>query len=274
DDWDRKIRLWRQHGMSVPDRVRHAAKEVVFESYPVLGYNYRMTDIQAAIGREQLKRLPELVASRRALADGYRELLGEVHGIELPVEPAWARSNWQSYCVRLQVSLDQRCVMQILLDRGIATRRGVHCAHREPAYSGANSWSAGASQHLHESEQAQDHSIILPLFPQMTKEDQQRVAHELGKACAEAGALAPSRPRPPASLPLPYVLPTDAPRPRPLLSIVTPAYNEAENLPHFYGRLCRALASAELEWEWVVVDDHSADSSFRRIEVLAQHDPR
>src|SRR5262249_22730654 len=99
DDWDRKIRLWRQHGMSVPDRVRHAAKEVVFESYPVLGYNYRMTDIQAAIGREQLKRLPELVARRRALADGYRELLAEVHGIELPVEPAWARSNWQSYCV-------------------------------------------------------------------------------------------------------------------------------------------------------------------------------
>src|SRR4029077_7749671 len=48
---DARLRLLRQHGMSVPDTVRHASAEVVFESYPVLGFNYRLTDIQAAIGR-------------------------------------------------------------------------------------------------------------------------------------------------------------------------------------------------------------------------------
>src|SRR5262249_50916078 len=60
-EWDRQFRLWRQHGMSVPDAVRHSARDVIFESYLDLGYNYRMTDIQAAVGREQLKRLPEIV---------------------------------------------------------------------------------------------------------------------------------------------------------------------------------------------------------------------
>jgi dTDP-4-amino-4,6-dideoxygalactose transaminase len=86
-EWDRQFRLWRQHGMSVPDAVRHKAKEVIFESYPALGYNYRMTDIQAAIGREQVKRLPEIIERRRSLAGRYNELLHGVHGLRLPAEP-------------------------------------------------------------------------------------------------------------------------------------------------------------------------------------------
>ena len=52
---DRQFRLLRQHGMSVSDTVRHEASEVTFEEYPVVGFNYRMTDIQGAIGREQVK---------------------------------------------------------------------------------------------------------------------------------------------------------------------------------------------------------------------------
>jgi dTDP-4-amino-4,6-dideoxygalactose transaminase len=65
---DQKLRLWRQHSMSVPDTVRHSARDVVFEEYGELGYNYRMTDIQAAVGRAQLSRLPELLARRRMQA--------------------------------------------------------------------------------------------------------------------------------------------------------------------------------------------------------------
>ena len=64
-DYDKKIRLLRQHGMSVPDTIRHKAKSIINESYVLLGYNFRMTDIQAAVGREQLKRLPDLVHERR-----------------------------------------------------------------------------------------------------------------------------------------------------------------------------------------------------------------
>jgi len=171
---DRKFRLLRQHGMSVPDTVRHGSSQVIFEEYLVSGYNFRMTDMQAAIGRKQLERLPELVARRRAVAARYAELLGNFEGLRLPAEPKWAKSNWQSYCVRLPNRLDQRSVMQSLLDQGIATRRGIMCSHREPPYAKA------AQRHdLRQSELAQDRSILLPIYAQMSEAEQLRVAEGL-----------------------------------------------------------------------------------------------
>jgi dTDP-4-amino-4,6-dideoxygalactose transaminase len=139
-----------------------------------VGFNYRMTDIQAAIGRKQLDRLPDLVSQRRAAAARYGELLGNFEGLRLPMEPDWARSNWQSYCVRLPDRLPQRAVMQSLLDQGIATRRGIMCSHREAPYAGTK-----PPDNLGQSELAQDHAILLPLYAQMTEEDQVRVATAL-----------------------------------------------------------------------------------------------
>jgi len=189
---DRKLRLWRQHGMSVPDTVRHSSPSVVFESYPELGFNYRLTDIQAAVGREQLKRLPAAIAERRRMADRYREILGGIPGLVLPSEPEWAHTNWQSYCVRLPEDRDQREVMQCMLDKGIATRRGIMCAHREPAYSDPATWRCAQPQctpskhcpNLIESEKAQVQGVILPLFSHITAEQQERVASALRAACA------------------------------------------------------------------------------------------
>jgi dTDP-4-amino-4,6-dideoxygalactose transaminase len=175
---DRKFRLLRQHGMSVPDTVRHGSPEVIFEDYPVLGFNYRMTDIQAAIGRKQLERLPDLIGRRRAIADRYVDLLGNIEGLALPFEPEWARSNWQSYCVRLPSRLDQKAVMQSLLDQGISTRRGIMCAHREPAYADQR-----PAHDLRQSELAQDHCILLPLYTQMSDDDQDRVADAVRREC-------------------------------------------------------------------------------------------
>lgn len=174
--YDKQFKLLRQHAMSVPDTVRHAANQVIFETHPVLGYNYRMTDIQAAVGREQLKRVPEIVATRRRLAARYNELLQNNIGIETPAEPEDRRSNWQSYSVTLPPHVDQRAAMQAMLDAGVATRRGVMCAHREDGYK--NGWS------LPNSEFAQDRRIILPLFHQMTDAEQAQVAEALKKACA------------------------------------------------------------------------------------------
>lgn len=177
-DWDRRFRLLRQHAMSVPDTVRHGASQVIFESYPEVGYNYRMTDIQAAVGREQLKRLPEIVARRRLLAERYRGLLAGIPGLELPFEPEYARSNWQSFCVRLPANSDQRGVMQHLLDQGISTRRGIMCSHREPAYR-----DQPLRQPLPHSEQAQEHCVLLPLYHDMADADQAQVAAALKQAC-------------------------------------------------------------------------------------------
>jgi dTDP-4-amino-4,6-dideoxygalactose transaminase len=175
-DWDARFRLWRQHGMSVPDTVRHASNSIIFETYPELGYNYRMTDVQAAIGRQQLNRLPEIVSRRREMADVYRSLLGDIPNLRLPAEAKWARSNWQSYCVRLLNGFAQRPVMQALLDRGISTRRGIMCAHREPAYQNQPWRSVGP---LIASERAQDECILLPLYHQLTREEQQFIASHL-----------------------------------------------------------------------------------------------
>jgi perosamine synthetase len=182
EDQDTALRLWRQHGMSVPDTVRHASERVIFESYPVLGYNYRLTDIQAALGRPQLARLRETVTQRRGLAAHYHAALADIPGLGLPVEPAWARSNWQSYCVRLAEGVDQRAAMQHLLDNGIATRRGIMCAHLEGACA-----DIPLRAPLPQSEAARDRCILLPLFPGMTPQDVDRVAACLAAACGPAG---------------------------------------------------------------------------------------
>jgi perosamine synthetase len=191
--FDAQFRRWRQHSMDTPDTVRHGAGQVIFESYPEIGFNYRMTDIQAAVGRVQLAKLTEVIARRRAQVLRYEELLAQIPGLVLPAEPVWARSNWQSYCVRLPDGLDQREVMQLLLDAGIASRRGIMCAHREPAYA-REPWRCGVRAcaggdrctHLRESEAAQDHSILLPLFHEMTDAMQEQVAAALRRACMSA----------------------------------------------------------------------------------------
>jgi perosamine synthetase len=196
EEHDATFRLLRHHGMSVPDTVRHASTRVIAESYPILGFNYRLTDIQAAIGREQLKRLPEIIARRRELGARYQALLAAVPGVKRPVEVAWARTNWQTYTVVLREGLDQRTVMQQMLDAGISTRRGVMNVHLEPAYP-KGSWSCGPAHDtctcsgpgcrwLHVGEEIQNTAIALPLFHQMTEEEQDRVVAALRAACDAA----------------------------------------------------------------------------------------
>jgi perosamine synthetase len=193
-EWDERVRLWRQHAMTVTDSTRHASSRVVFEEYAELGFNYRLTDLQAAIGRAQLERLPGLVARRREVADRYRALLAGIPDLSLPVEPTWARSNWQTFCVRLPYGCDQARVMQTMLDDGIATRRGVMCAHLEPAYR-REPWrcARGLSKcptapvsctELQESEQITSDGLVLPLFDDISEADQQRVATSLARAIA------------------------------------------------------------------------------------------
>jgi perosamine synthetase len=173
-----QFRLLRQHGMSVNDRVRHSSHQVIFEEHSVIGYNYRMTDIQAAVGREQLRRLPEIIATRRRLGARYAELLAGIPDLGVPHVPNYARTNWQSYPVRLPDHCDQRGVMQFMLDHGVATRRGIMNAHRERPYQREGGYN------LRESERAQDRSIVLPLYPQMSDEDQDYVVAMLTAACA------------------------------------------------------------------------------------------
>jgi dTDP-4-amino-4,6-dideoxygalactose transaminase len=182
-----KLRLLRQHGMSIPDTVRHRATSVLFESYLVPGYNYRMTDLQAAVGIVQMGRLDAIVARRRALAALYDDALAGVPWLARPHVPAFAEPNFQSYAVQLRdgAPVSRDALMGELLEQGIQTRRGIMLAHREPAYS-----ATGRDYDLPRSEWASDRSLLLPLFPQMADADIERVARAVGAAGRSVGKAA------------------------------------------------------------------------------------
>ncbi|MDA8430938.1 MAG: DegT/DnrJ/EryC1/StrS family aminotransferase [Geobacteraceae bacterium] len=168
-EYDSRFRLLRQHGMSIPDTVRHSADTVMFEDYVVTGFNYRMTDIQAAIGIEQLKKLPAFLQERRGIAARYQEQLKELDWLELPQDPAYCKTNWQSYPVNVRagsgVLRDE--LMQYLLNNGISTRRGIMNAHQEPPYL--------SHAQLQHSEHARDSVILLPVFNGMGEQDVDQV---------------------------------------------------------------------------------------------------
>ena len=176
-------RALRHHGMDISDVARHEREDVVLESYTHTGFNYRMTDIQAAIGLEQLKRLPAMLEKRRAQAACYTNLLKNVRGVEAPGEPPYARTNWQSYAVRLARAEWQLPVMRALRAQGIATARGVMCAHLEPPYRAA--WPRGC---LPVSESLRDCGLILPLHHRLESGDQESIVATLASALEHAAA--------------------------------------------------------------------------------------
>jgi dTDP-4-amino-4,6-dideoxygalactose transaminase len=179
---DAKFRLLRQHAMSVPDTIRHGAKSVIFEEYPLVGFNYRMTDIQAAVGAVQLRRLPGILARRVELAERYTRALVGIPGLVPPHVPGYARTNYQGYAVRVtpQFPLSRNELMQMLLDRRVSTRRGIMNAHQEAAYAAAGPY------HLPASEAARDGVLLLPLYHTMTEADQDYVIDLLGTAGGRA----------------------------------------------------------------------------------------
>jgi dTDP-4-amino-4,6-dideoxygalactose transaminase len=182
----KRVRLLRQHAMSVPDTVRHHSDRVIFEEYTEPAFNYRMTDLQAAVGRPQLKRLDAIVAERRALADRYAAGLEGNRVFATPKERANARSNWQSYPLTLRddAKVSQIEAMQYLVDRGIACKRGVSNAHQEPAYAGSDRFAVGPTG-LGVSERCRDRTVLVPLFHGMTRDEQDTViatCNELAKS--------------------------------------------------------------------------------------------
>lgn len=174
-----RIKLLRQHGMSVNDRVRHESAKVIFEDHVELGYNYRMTDIQAAVGIHQLAKLDWIVAERRKIARQYQEALADIPFIRLPKEEEGYFSNFQSFSIYLHKDcpVSRNELMQRMLDDGIATRRGIMNAHRETAYK-----QEYAHVSLPVSENAADNSIIIPLYIPMEQSDIEKVIAGFRKA--------------------------------------------------------------------------------------------
>lgn len=174
-----RLRKLRQHAMDVSDLARHGARDVVIETYPERGFNYRMTDMQAMLGLQQLDCLDHILSERTRLAERYTAAIEGIPGVEAPYEPEYAVRTWQSYAVTLteDAPLERNELMRRLLLDGVPTRRGVMAIHREQAY-------ADTPVELPATDHASERSMMLPLFAGLTDEQQDHVISTLANHLA------------------------------------------------------------------------------------------
>ena len=178
--WAQRAARLREHAMSVSAKERHSNILAPTEEYAEVGFNYRMTDLQAAIGLVQLGRLSEMVSRRRANVALYRDGLADIPGLRLVKDPAWGTSNFQSFWIEVQSDfpLDRDGLLAHLARHEISARRGIMSAHRQPAYRGRDAGNADLSV----TERLADHTLILPLYHQLEDADRDRVIDSIRAA--------------------------------------------------------------------------------------------
>ena len=185
------VRSLRDHGASRSDLQRHTnAASYLLADYDLLGYNFRMTDVQGAIGSVQMDRADWVLAERHRCAEAYDRLLGDLDWLTLPTTPAGSTHGYQSYVCLFQPDepnlstvddLHERHnrLMAVLEGEGIATRQGTHAAFIQGYY--ATKYSIPPSD-LPAAYLADRLSLSLPMFPGMTDEELEYVATELRAA--------------------------------------------------------------------------------------------
>lgn len=181
-EWAARLRRLREHGMSVSAAERHRVRELVIEEYLETGFNYRMTDIQAAIGLVQLGRLDAIVARRRDLARRYRQRLDDIRGLQIVDDPPYGQGNFQSFWIVLpdDFPVERDDLLRRMIQMGISPRRGIMAAHLEPAYA------AHAHVPLPVTERLTRQSLLLPLFHDMTEDQMERVVGVIKEAASGA----------------------------------------------------------------------------------------
>ena len=174
-----RLRRLREHGMDISAADRHRSRQPVIEHYTEVGFNFRMTDIQAAIGLVQLSKLPQMIARRRVLARHYQEMLSGIPGLQMADDPPYGETNYQSFWILLpeESAVGRDDLLYLLAEAGISARRGIMAAHLEPAYT-------GATTSLPVTERLTARSLILPLFHEMTQAQQEHVVSAMTSALA------------------------------------------------------------------------------------------
>jgi perosamine synthetase len=165
-----RLRAIRSHGVSTSAFARHASGTTDIEEYREVGWNYRMTDIQASVGRVQLRKLDWVLEERRRLAARYDALFAGNSNLQTPHVPAGRPHTYQSYCVWLQDGASRNAIMAALADKGIASRRGVMASHLEPFYR-----EMYPNLSLPVTEAATIDTLLLPLYVGMTPSEQDEV---------------------------------------------------------------------------------------------------
>ncbi|MBG6056113.1 dTDP-4-amino-4,6-dideoxygalactose transaminase [Salinibacterium sp. CAN_S4] len=188
-EWAARARRLREHAMSVSAADRAASVIAPPEQYGEIGFNYRMTDLQAAVGIVQLGRLPAIVARRREIAAEYRARLARIPGLRLVADPGHGTSNFQSLWVEVDESfpLTREQLIEALAEADVSARRGIMAAHRQPAYEHRDTGSVP----LPITEHLSDNTLILPVYHQLTEAELAQVIDALAEAAARsAGAAA------------------------------------------------------------------------------------
>jgi dTDP-4-amino-4,6-dideoxygalactose transaminase len=182
-EWAGRARQLREHAMSVSANDRHAALLAPAEEYLEVGFNYRMTDMQAAVGLVQLGRLHEAVTRRREIVAGYQAALSRIDGLRFIRDPEYGTSNFQSFWVEVLPSfrLGREQLLERLARDGISARRGIMASHRQPAYAGRDTGGADLSV----TERLTDNTVILPVYHQLTPGEQSRVIRSIRLAGGE-----------------------------------------------------------------------------------------
>lgn len=172
EDWGARARQLREHAMSVSAADRHRSVLPPAEEYTEVGYNFRMTDLQAAVGLVQLGRLPQIVARRRELAARYQAAIAGIGGLRAVQDPGYGTGNFQSFWVEVEdgYPTDREGLLEALARADISARRGIMAAHRQPPYRDAVPEGA-----LPVTERLTDRTLILPLYHALTEADQERV---------------------------------------------------------------------------------------------------
>lgn len=172
-DWAARARTLREHSMSVSATDRHGSVLAHPEVYLEVGFNYRMTDLQAAVGIVQLGKLPEVLQRRRDIAARYVAGLSGVRGLRLVCDPPYGTSNFQSFWIEVLPTFrtSREGLMAQLAGAGISARRGIMAAHRQPAYR----WRDTGSPFLQHTERLNDRTLILPVFHELDDEGLDRI---------------------------------------------------------------------------------------------------
>jgi len=180
-----RLRRLREHGMDASAAQRHVSRQPVIEHYLETGYNYRMTDIQAAVGLVQLGKLPTLIARRRQLAARYQRLLARIPGLRMIGDPEYGQTNFQSFWVLLPADAPAARdeLLRLLAAEGISARRGIMAAHSEPAYAGEGPWELPVTERITAG------SLILPLFHDLSLAEQDMIIDVLAGALTTDGRL-------------------------------------------------------------------------------------
>lgn len=170
------LRSLRTHGADRPAEARHAEGLAPDSaSYVRVGYNYRLSDVQSAIVRVQLRRLPHFLDERDRLAHRYDTAFQDLPGVRRPPRRAGTRHSFQSYVIVLERGgpVDPAPFMMELARRGISTRVGTYAVHRQPYLKGR----PGVPERLPHADEAAERSVALPLFNGLSDADQARVIH-------------------------------------------------------------------------------------------------